>query len=180
MNLAKIFVAGDSVFFIESFADYLPRDGWSLRYVFINAAGKITLDSVAEGDDHRFSESTTTTSSWVAGDYTVGLYALRSGERETLGQSVITIQPDPLTVATYDGRSSAKKTLDALRAAYDEMIDSGGLVQMVSMNGRTTQFSNAADILAQINFFQRQVNSETQAKNLQNGCGLGGRILTRF
>ena len=180
MSLPTTFIAGDSLYFLVSKADYLASAGWSLRYIFINATTKITLNSVAEGDSHRFTAATTVTTAWAAGEYTVGLYAVRTGERVTLDQSTITIAPDPITSTTIDGRSSAKKTLDNLRAAYDEMIASGGLVQMVSMNGRTTQFSTAADIITQINFFQRQVNSEAQAKNLQNGCGLGGRILTRF
>jgi hypothetical protein len=151
-----------------------------LRYILINSSTKIVLNSVGEGGSHRFTAATNVTSAWAAGEYAVGLYAVRNDERVTLDQSSIIISPDPITSATIDGRSNAKKTLDALMVAYDEMIASGGLAQMVSMNGRVTQFSTADQIIAQVNFFQRQVNSEDQAKNLSKGCGLGGRILTRL
>lgn len=180
MSLPTQVIAGDSLNFLISEQSYSAVDGWSLRYVCINATDKITINSVAEGESHRFTVGTTESSSWKSGEYLVVLYAVRGSERVTVTQSALTILPDPVASATYDGRSSARKTLDNLRAAYDEMIASGGFVQMVSINGRATQFRTAEEIIKQIEFFQRQVNNEAQAKNLQNGCGLGGRILTRL
>jgi hypothetical protein len=181
MNLPSVVVAGDSVSFTESYPEYLPADGWELRYVMINAAGKIELSGAAVGNEYQFSASSLVTSAWAAGNYSVGLYALRGADdRKTLCASSIVIAPDPVAADTIDPRSSAKKTLDALMTAYDDLIASGGMVQMVSINGRTTQFRSADEILTQIKFFQQQVNAQEQAKNLRNGSGLGGRILTRF
>ncbi len=174
-------IAGDSIEFTESQPEYLATDGWQLRLIFINASTKISLLSSASGGDHKFTANSALTAVWPAGNYQTILIAEKSPLRSTLSQGAIVIHPDPVAAVSQDYRTQSQKTLDSLRAAYDAMIAGGGsTVQQVSINGRLTVFRSAEDILQQINFFQRQVNSEQTAKNLQDGCGFGTKILTRL
>lgn len=173
--------AGDSVEFIESQPDYLATDGWQLRLVLINSSNKVSILSSADGADHKFTANSTTTSTWVQGRYQSILIAEKAPLRTTLSQGQVEILPDPVASLSFDYRTQAQKTLDALRAAYDAMVAGGGsTVQQVSIDGRVTVFRSADDLLQQINYFQRMVNSEKVAKNLQDGCGFGAKILTRL
>jgi hypothetical protein len=181
MTLPVAHTVGDSLQFDIALDDYPANDGWQLRCVFINAAQKVTLVSSAIGADHRFTADATTTATWVAGKYKAVIVAEKSPLRNTVIEEDFEILPDPIATANYDYRSASQKTLDNLRAAYDAMIAGGGsMVQQVSINGRMTTFRAAEDILQQINFWQRQVQSENTSQQLQSGNGFGTKILTRL
>ena len=181
MTVPNQIIAGDSVNFVVSDSCYSAADGWVMTCVLINGENKIELTGTAEGSDHRFAAGSSVTTSWDAGDYSAVLVATKGDERATVSKSPVRVYPDPIASATADGRSQAQITLDALRKAYNDLIASGGaMVQSVVINGRQTAFRSADEIIQQIEFFQRQVNSELAAERLKNGEGLGGRILTRL
>ena len=61
--------AGDSFTWQKTLADY-PAGTWTLKYRFINAAGKIDITATASGTDHLVSVTPTTSAAYTAGDYT--------------------------------------------------------------------------------------------------------------
>ena len=61
--------AGDTADWLLSLPDYPAGAGWSVEYTLINAAGKITIASAAEGNAHRIHVAPATTADWAAGTY---------------------------------------------------------------------------------------------------------------
>lgn len=180
MNIPFSIIAGDSLSFSESYPDYLASDGWAASYVLLNKAGKIDFPAVADGDDFKFSVVSADTESWLPGEYQAVLVLAKDSERATLMSNTVTVKPNPLSVASMDGRTQAKKILDSLRSAYEKFVESGGVVQEVTVNGRVTKFRTADDILKQINYWQLMVNSEIAATQSGANVGFGTRILTRL
>lgn len=177
MTIPCTITAGDSLSFTESFASYLPDSGWSLKYVLLNQVGKIEFESSAVNGEFSFTVSSADSQSWTPGNYKAIPVLTNGSQRVTLDAVTVVVNPDPLAVESMDTRSQAQKILEALRVAYESFAKTG-LVQEVSMNGRTTKFRNADDILKQINYWQALVNSEGKNKGTGDSIGFGKRILT--
>ncbi len=90
MNEPKQIRAGDSIAWWEAFAEYLPVDGWALKYALRGPFEKDIVAYVVKDPD----------------------------ERVTLYDGMIEVLPD-LTQVTGDIRSHVKKVLDALEAAIE-------------------------------------------------------------
>ncbi|MCH9835905.1 hypothetical protein K0U83_09595 [bacterium] len=109
-----------------------PASEWTLVYTLINASSKITITASASSDTHAVSEPAATTAAWSAGFYTWTAQVTNitdALQKHTVLAGNLDILPD-LTAAgttTYDGRSYAKITLDAIeaviqnRASKDQM-----------------------------------------------------------
>jgi hypothetical protein len=109
-----------------------PADEWTLVYTFINASEKITITAGADGTLHDVSVAAATTAAYTAGYYTWTGQVTNIADalqKHTVLAGNVTVLPD-LTAAgttTYDGRSYAKITLDAIeaviqnRASKDQM-----------------------------------------------------------
>lgn len=112
------FAAGDTVTWQISLGDY-PASTWTLKYQLVSSAGKISITSAAEGDDHLVTLACTATDDYVAGEYTWQSYVENGGstERYAIGTGTIEVKPNYAAVAGgYDGRSWTRATLDAIRA----------------------------------------------------------------
>jgi len=101
-------IAGDTIKWKKSLSDYLASAGWSLTYVLLNAAGKITITSSADGSDHLISIDAATTAAYAAGLYDWSLTVSNGLERYTIGNGRIEVKPDPTQQTTFDGRSTAR------------------------------------------------------------------------
>lgn len=178
MTIPSSITAGDSLSFTEFFSECLASDGWSAVYVLLNKLGKIEFTASPVGDEFEFTATSADTQSWAPGEYKAMAVLTNGNDRVTQPAYTVTVKPDPLTVESMDGRSQAKKILDSLRLAYEKFVESGGVVQEVSMNGRVTKFRTADDILKQINYWQLLVNSETAAASAGATFSFGKRILT--
>lgn len=122
-------VAGDTLAFdtkAPTDADgnaYRASDGWSMKYRLVprsGAAAVIEITASADGDDFTVSVPSTTTSSWTAGWYSWAGYVTKAGNRYTFDDGQIEVKSDPgAAVAGFDGRSHARKMLDAIEAALE-------------------------------------------------------------
>jgi hypothetical protein len=173
--------AGDSASWTRTLPDYPASAGWTLSYTMINAVAKITLNSVANGDDYAVSIAANDSASWVAGDYDWQAYVTRNDERVTVGRGRVRILPNLAAATTLDNRSTMRRALEALEAAYFDYISNHqGHLMEYQIAGRTVKFRNAADIWMQIEKLRKEVAKEDAAARLAAGLPSRRRVLVRF
>jgi hypothetical protein len=174
-------VAGDTITWLIATPDFPASAGWVLGYVLINAAGKITLTSSADGDDHLISISAATSAAYAAGDYTWQSAATLGTARHTIARGSLKIRPNlAAEAAGFEARSTARKALDDLRSALVTWLASNGQVQEYEIAGRRMKYASAADIQARISLVEREVAREDAAEKLAAGLNPARRILVRF
>lgn len=183
MVLPLEITAGDTLKFTEVSADYLPEDGYALRYVLVSGSSKITLDSIDNGDgSHLFDIDIATTAAWASGSYSWQEYAVKgSTERYSVDSGTVEILADFDAVATsLDARSEWQTILDNLMAAYVKLTKTSAVVVTVSVAGRSTTFRDAEDLLVQITNARQQVKREQQEQALRDGQPSGNRLQFRL
>ena len=116
--------AGDTLKWTTGHSDYTPGDGWTLKTEFLNSAGTVdaTITAVQDPDDASRYLSTldaSTTANWPAGEVYWQTYVEMSGQRYTILEGVVLVRANLATATSHDGRSHAKKTLDALEAVIE-------------------------------------------------------------
>jgi len=175
-------IAGDTIKWEKSLSDYLASAGWSLTYVLLNAAGKITITSSADGSDHLISVDAVTSAAYSAGLYDWTLTVSNGSERYTIGNGRIEVKPDPTQQTTFDGRSTARKILEGLQSAYESYVNTKqqGMVANYNIAGRSMAFRSSAEIVEQIEYWKSEVSKEDKASRIKNGLKSGNRVLTRF
>lgn len=173
--------AGDTFTWTKSVPGYPASEGWALSYVLINATSKIQLSATAAGDDYLVAVAASTTAAYAAGDYAWQAMVSKSAERYTVGSGRITIAPNIAALGAFDGRSNARKALEALEEAYVAYISNGQAhVAEYEIAGRRMKFRNAAEIWQQIEKLKREVAQEEAAARLAAGLGGRRRVLVRY
>lgn len=165
--------AGDSASWLISGADYPAGDGWGLTYTFINAAGKFSITSAADGNDHRVHVLPAVTALYVAGSYNWQCVAADGTDAYTIRSGTIEVLPSFAAATTLDSRSHAQKTLDALEA-WIEGHDMA--VAEYEIAGRRMKYIPITDLLKLRDQYRRDVRSELAA----SGSGKSGRVYLRF
>lgn len=118
MTEPREITVGDSLSWKRSLSDYPASAGWKLHYALFNATAAYTIASFADGDDHAVSVPGTTTASWTAGRFDWSAYVTHAdGRRVSLFTGAIKILPD--LSQPYDGRTHARKMLDAIEAVLE-------------------------------------------------------------
>jgi len=171
--------AGDSFTWQRTLADY-PADSWTLKYRFINAAGKIDITAAASGTDHLVSVTPTTSAGYTAGNYTWTAWVEKTGYRITVGGGTLEVKPNIAALTTLDARSDAALIVDQLMAAYKTYTASNGHVAEYEIAGRRMKYRSAAEILDQINHWKSILASEKRAERIAAGLGGGNKYLVRF
>lgn len=164
-------IAGDSLDFATTVAEYPATDGWVLKYVLVPrfttpAQAAITLTATTyETSRYRVQVTPATTADWEPGAYSWSSYVEQTGKRVTLEQGAeLTVAPDPTTMAVgTDLRSDAAKALASAEAALVSYTASNGAVQEYAINGRRMTFRSADDITALIKHLQGKVVREQRA-----------------
>ena len=149
--LPTTITAGDSVSLLLDRDNYPASDGWTLSFVFINAAAKIAMASTASGDLHAITIAATTTAVYAPGKYTYAGFATNGIVRHTIERGYIDVLPDLAEQATYDGRAWYDKAIEALEAAIDGRADKTQMSQVLP-NGVQVQHLKLTD---QIEALQR-------------------------
>ena len=112
--------AGDNATWTRALADYLPADGWVLKYALTGAGGQQLITATNNGDgSHLVAVAATTTDDWVPGSYTLQGYVELAGARYTVYEGYVEIEAG-LHLSAYSAgletRPTVKQTLDALEA----------------------------------------------------------------
>lgn len=182
MRLIDKLVAGDTLSFATSTPDYPASAGWALVYKLVPAvAGEgvaITLTSSAEGDDHRVTASSATTALWVPASYTWVAYATKSGERYTLNQGTVQILPDPASATSLDGRSMARKALDAVEAYLTDKTNLAAAEYQIA--GRQLRRHSLPELWAHRDRLKFEVSKEQAAERVAAGLPDQRRVYVRF
>lgn len=174
---------GDTLSWTKSLADYLPADGWTLKYALSNADGRITIEASDNGDGtHLVSVAASTTDDYTAGIYTgQGYVENDAGERYTVWKGKIKIAAGlhlDAAASGYDARSHACKVVDALEAAIEGRATSTQLA--TSIAGRSISLMGFDELERWLNYYKRIVSSEDAARRREQGRSSRQVVKVRF
>lgn len=167
--------AGDSFSWLTSISDYPASDGWSLLFVIINAASKISLTSTAESDDHLISIAAAVSAEYLAGDYKYSCYVTDGTDRYSVASGDITILPDLSEQSTYDGRSLAEVCLENIEAVLQNKATQDNM--SYSIGGRSLSKYSWEELISARNYFRTEANA---AKRKASGKAQTNLIKLRF
>jgi len=158
--------------------DYPASAGWTLSYSLRSAAAAIDISASADGDNFALSVAASTTAAYTAGRYAWTAIVAKSGEKHEVGRGTLVVLPNLAAAGAYDGRSHARKVLDAIesviegRASRDQMS--------YRIEGRELARTPLEDLQRFRIFYTQEVAREEIAQKLANNQGGGRRVLTRF
>lgn len=185
MNEPQTIRAGDTIGWTEDLQDYLPANGWSLKYRILWAAGAAyAFTAVVVNTTYGVTLTATDTASFIAGNATLVAYVEKGAgaslERETLSQTALTILTNLTTTANLDSRSEAKKALDDLNLALAAHIAGGsGHISEYEILGRRMKFRDTKSITDLIAHYEIKVAKENANLAILQG-GSPGRVQVRF
>lgn len=166
--------AGDTIVWRRDLPDYLPADGWALKYTFVGAAAACTVTATADGTGWMLALSATTTAAWPAGAYTAQEWVSKGTERYSLAAFPVRVTANLAAAnAGIDLRSHARKVLDAIEAWLESRAPAVGQIEVA---GRRISNYPIADLLALRDRYRAEVLREEAA-----AAGRGGaRLLVRL
>lgn len=177
-------VAGDTLKFTVSLADFPAGDGWVLHYRLTpRATGGTarTFDAAASGDDYLVNVPAATTAAWAAGAYTCSAWVTLGTERYAVpsegGQITIEADPSALPVGT-DTRSQAERDLDAVTLLLSGKAASGMESYRIDTGGveRELRSYPLPELLALQRMLRGRVDAERAAVGLPALYGGAGGI----
>lgn len=192
MGLPTSIRAGDTVLFEDG--PFTTPDGrsispatWTLTYYFRTSEGQVGASSVgtADGVKWDFTIAASTTASWVAGQWFYQAVATLSSEKFTVRDGKFTVLATMEGSASsgvwqkFDGRTQAKKDLDAVQAAIRAMV-SGGAVTEYSIGNRSVKKMSMSDLLELESRLKAVVARENRAQSIANGLGNPQNVFVRF
>ncbi len=173
--------AGDSLNWTRSLPAYPAGEGYTLHYALFNATAAYTIDSVADGDDHLVNVDGTETSSWTPGRYDWTAYVTGpNGFRQSLFGGTMVVTPDLSSGAPYDGRSHARKMLDAIEAALEGRATADEMDLIKAQFGERAVERRSADLIVARNKYRTEVETEERAAALERGERRPRNIKVRF
>lgn len=177
-------VAGDTLNFLTNTPGYSAADGWVLKFRLAPRTGAnsvIDITTTAEGGDHRTAVAAATTANWAPDNYSWASWVELGTEQYSVGSGQMVIKPNPRTIAAgADLRSVPRKTLDDLLAARATWAVSNGRTRRYKIGDREREFASAAELDAEIRFWQGQLNEELVAERLATGRPPLNRLHVRF
>lgn len=180
--LPKVLYAGDKLEFTESDSDYKASDSWTMKYKLINATTNITFVSTADGDDHKFTITSAISAAWTIGKYRFVQYAEKAAVIEHLARGIVEVKADIVSLATYDFRTHALKTLEALEAAIERRATKEQMSIAIGVRGssRQLQFLAMDELIRARNYYQNLVNQEEANDLIDQGKSPGNKNLIQF
>lgn len=169
--------AGDTWRWTRSLADYPASAGWALSYTLINASAKITISAAASGDDHAVTVAAATTATYAAGTYDWRARVSKAGEVYTVGEGRITVR-NAYAASTFDARSHARKTLDAIEAVIEGRASSSTAEYQIA--GRQLKYIPVPDLLALRDKYRAEVKREDAIAAVAAGLPDSRRVFVRF
>ena len=146
--LEKI-IAGDSENWSFQAPNHLEADGWALACKLRgpgNADVPVTTSNVADPSTRSIKLTSAISATLIPGHYVRTIVATKDGERQTLQQDNFEVMPDLSTsIDPYDGRSNARKALDAIEAVLANRATKAQ--EELSIAGRRTKWTPIPDLL---------------------------------
>jgi hypothetical protein len=164
--------AGDTWRWRRVLPDY-PAPIWSLSYALVNAAGKITAAATADGSDHLVSLAPATTAAHAAGAYQWVAHVTDGTDRYQIGAGSITVLPDLSVATSHDGRSHARRMLDAIDALLEGRATNDELHLVESSLGDMTSRYQPDVLMTWRKHYAAMVASEDRAAAIAAGANPG-------
>lgn len=184
--MKQTLVAGDTLDFLTTVADYPATDGWTLKFRLVprDAAGApIVITAGAAGDDYRTQIGPEVTATYAAADYSWTSWVEKSGARYGVDQGIVTVLPDPATVAPgYDNRSHARKVLEAIEAVIEKRATHGQAETEVhtSAGSRRLRHMTVEELFVLRDRYAAMVRAEDQAEQARLGYRVPTKLMVRF
>ncbi len=160
-------VAGDTVQWTKSIADYLATDGWTLSYSFRipgSAATPITFDADPDGANYSVDQDPSTTADWPPGAYVWTSYVDDGTHRHTVGTGPVTIFASPEEAL---GTTHASRTLAIIEAALEGRLPRG--LEMYTIDGQQVQKLTHEALSRLRDKYKAEVKSEIDAARVAAG-----------
>jgi hypothetical protein len=168
--------AGDTAKWLKALPDYPASDGWVLSYALVNSLRRISFSASASADEHLVNVPAATTALWVAGSYSWRAQVTLASDVFTVAGGSIQVVP-AFNTAT-DGRSAARRMLDAVQAALEGRAVSG--VNDLVIGGRSVKYMPVPDLLVLRDRLRLDVAREEAAGRAEQGLAPRGRVVVRF
>ena len=189
MNIPSEIRAGDTVKWRDDsttdvFSNDINSSTWTLKYYLrTNTAseGHISTGS-AFGEGWEFTISATDSALFEAGTWYWQSIAEKSGEKITLGSGQVTVTAAleySGTPNAFDGRSQAKKDLEAVQTAIRTLIK-GGAVQEYKIGNRNLKRYDLGDLMQLEAQLKAEVARQGKADAIANGLGNPNNLFVRF
>ena len=178
-------VCGDRLQWTRAFDDF-PASLWTLTYNFRgNTPTPFDVTATADGDEYSIDVSPTLTASYLPGTYYwsafVALTSDPTSDRKLVAQGRMVFAINPVDVtAPVDGRSHARKVLEALNALIERSSLTGIQRYTLQAVGRNIDRWPASDLLKMREYYAALVRLEEQQEAIDRGEGAGDQVLVRF
>lgn len=185
MRIPEKITQGDYISWIDiptsdNLGNRINSSDYTLKYA-IRGATSLDIESVTNGDGWKSEISPAQSAALTAGVYYWQAFVTNGdGKKITLGNGKIEILKGlDLVTGEYDGRSQAKKDLDAVDAAIRSLV-SGGAVQEYSIGNRSFRKMNLEDLRALQSQLRYEVAKEERAEKMKAGLGDSFNMFVRF
>jgi hypothetical protein len=164
---------GVTVEWEKDFDDF-PADEWVVTYYFRGAGPGFDVTGTADGTTHLFSVPATTSDDMTAGRYDYQALAVKGSEKHLVDEGVTKAKASLSIInsaTTYDGRSEARKILDAIDALMKgkASIDQQSYLIASGVPGFTSQRQaeriDPQQLLELRKYYAKIVRSEIRNKN---------------
>jgi hypothetical protein len=167
--------AGDTWAWTRSLADY-PASAWTLTYYFRNATAKFDIAATASGDGYAVTvakASTGKTPGWY--DWTA--FVESATERHQVDAGRIQILPNVAADVVNDGRTFARRMLDAIESALESRA-TGDQLDLITAGTGDRNIGRDKDRLMQLRTqFRLEVRAEEDRERRANGGAGRNKIL---
>lgn len=167
--------AGDTWAWTRQLSDY-PATAWTLTYYFRNAAAKFDVVATASGDDYAVSVAKAN-SGKTPGWYDWTAFVESDTERHQVDTGRIQILQNVAADAVYDGRTFARRMLDAIESALESRA-TGDQLDLITASTGDRNIGRDKDRLMQLRMqFRLEVRAEEDKERRANGGSKRNRIL---
>lgn len=171
--------AGDTWTWARTLPDY-PAPTWELTYTVFSSAAVFTITATADGSDHLVYEAPADTDDLIAGRYDWVAHVTDGVDRYQVGGGSLTVLPDLADAASYDGRSHARKMLDAINAILESRATAADLDTVRTSSGDRALETDIAALIKLRQQYAAAVAAEDQAVRVARGEDSGRLVQVRF
>ena len=189
MNIPSEIRAGDTVKWRDNssndvFGNEIKSDDWTLKYYLRTneRPSGHTSTGTAYSTGWEFTISASDSAGFEPGTWYWQAIATKSSEKITLGYGNLTVEAAleySGTPGLFDGRSQAKKDLEAVQTAIRTLI-AGGAVQEYKIGNRNLKRYDLPDLIQLEGRLKAEVKREDQAELIANGLGNPRNMFVRF
>jgi hypothetical protein len=165
--------AGDTWAWTRTLADY-PASAWTLTYYFRNATAKFDVVATASGDSYAVTVAKAS-SGKTPGWYDWTAFVESATERHQVNAGRVQILPNVAADVVNDGRTFARRMLDAIEAILEGRATSSD-IDRVSVGMEDRSHVQKPELLLPL---RDRYRVEVRREEMAQRAGSGSRILVR-